>query len=46
MPAHPLWKTAAGMKGFGPQRVGLDMEYIEFENQYAAPPSVFKHFAR
>ena len=46
MPAHPLWKTGVGVEGFGPRRVGLDMEYIEFENQYAAPPSVFQHFAR
>ncbi|KAI0170963.1 hypothetical protein BJ166DRAFT_208485 [Pestalotiopsis sp. NC0098] len=44
LPAHPLWKSEAGLKVGGPEGFGLDMPFVGVEQSFAEVRSVIDEF--
>ncbi|KAK6212818.1 hypothetical protein LQW54_004907 [Pestalotiopsis sp. IQ-011] len=44
LPAHPLWKSEAGLKVGGPEGFGLDMSFVGVEQSFAEVRSVIDEF--
>ncbi|POR39400.1 Hydantoin utilization protein A [Tolypocladium paradoxum] len=44
LPAHPLWRTAQGLKVGGPQGFGLDMAEVGVDDEFTEARSVIDEF--
>ena len=44
MPAHPLWKSAQGLKVGGPEGFGLEMPVVAVDNNFTESRSVIDEF--
>lgn len=44
LPAHPLWKSEAGLKVGGPQGFGLDMPFVGVDKSFSEVRSVIDEY--
>lgn len=45
LPAHPLWKTPAGLKVGGPEGFGLDIPFVALSQEFTEARSVINEFS-